>query len=79
MPPPRPATARFALAHRLLTGSLVASPNGDRRGDIADRIEQALGNAGLDHAVYAIGDSGFSYVTRVEMIRSDGQAVPPPD
>lgn len=77
--PPPPATARLAIAHRLLTGSSVPSPNGDRLGDIADRIEQALGNAELDHAVYAIGDSGFSYVTRVEMIRSNGQAMPPPN
>lgn len=77
-PPPR-ATTRLAIPRRLLTGSSVATAQGDRLGDVADRIEDALRNAGLDHAVYAIGDSGFSYVTRVEMIGRDGRAVPPPD
>ena len=70
------------IPRRLLTAPIApsdsTSPAGDRLGDVADSIETALNRAGLEFAVYAIGDSGFAYVSRVEMIRTDGSYFPPP-
>lgn len=51
----------------------------DTLGYVADSIEKALDRAQIERAVYAIGDSGFAYVTRVEMIHSGGEPFSPPD
>jgi hypothetical protein len=51
----------------------------DTLGVVADRIEAALDRAHIERAVYAIGDSGFVYVTRAEMIDRAGRPMPPPN
>lgn len=80
-PPPAPTT-RMVIPRRLLTAPILPSDSnaiaGDRLGDVADSIEHALNRAGLDFAAYAIGDSGFAYVSQVEMIHVDGTYFPPP-
>lgn len=80
-PPPAPTT-RMVIPRRLLTAPMPpgdsTAVSGDRLGDVADSIEHALNRAGLDFAAYAIGDSGFAYVSQVEMIHRDGTYFPPP-
>ena len=79
-PPPR-STARAAIPRGLVTRR-SASPGAetvDTLGEVADQIEAALDHAGIERSVYAIGDSGFVYVTRTEMIDKNGLPVPPPN
>jgi hypothetical protein len=71
------ATAQTPIPRGLIT---VPHPGtDDRLGDVADSIEKALDRAQLEYAVYAIGDSGFAYVTRVEQIRPTGEPLPVPN
>ena len=79
--PPPEATTRVSIPRGLIT---KARPPGvdsvvDTLGYVADSIEKALDRARIERAVYAIGDSGFAYVTRVEMIHSGGEPFSPPD
>jgi hypothetical protein len=74
-PAPKPTT-HTPIPRALLQNPATAS---ETLGDIADRVEIALRAAGLDYAAYGIGNSGFAYVTRVEMIRPDGTPFPPPN
>ncbi len=74
-PAPKPTT-HTPIPRALLQDTSVAS---ESLGVIADRVEDALRKANLDFAAYAIGDSGFAYVTRVEMIRRDGSPFESPD
>jgi len=50
----------------------------DTLGAVADSIEKAMRRASLEFGVYAIGDSGFVYVTQTEMILATGKPLDPP-
>lgn len=76
--PPPWATARVPIPRGLVTRP-ASSRAADTLGYVADSIESALRRAGIEWAVYAIGDSGFAYVTRIEMIQPTGEPIPPPD
>lgn len=78
--PPPPATTRDVIPRGLVTRPTPAGVvrTADTLGTVADSIEDALRRARIEWAVYFIGDSGFVYVTRAEMIRRTGEPLPPP-
>ena len=80
--PPPVATTRDVVPRGLVTRPAPAGAEGsvDTLGGVADSIESALRRGGIrDHAVYFIGDSGFVYVTRAEMIQPTGAPYPGDD
>ncbi|MGA2384565.1 MAG: carboxypeptidase-like regulatory domain-containing protein [Gemmatimonadales bacterium] len=79
--PPPQATARVVIPRGLVTRPVRSgAPSApDTLGYVADSIESALRRADIEWAVYAVGDSGFAYVTRAERIRATGEPFPPPD
>jgi hypothetical protein len=66
-PWPPPAPSAFYKLPRSLFGSA------ENFGQVADRIELALGQAGYTEIkFYSIKNDGFAMVTRIESIRADG-------
>lgn len=73
-PPPTP-TASLRLPDRV-----VGRLPGDSLGSVFDRLRTAMARVELGWwSVYAIGDSGFAIVTRMEAIEPDGRPKAPPN